>query len=285
MRAEAPSREEPDVLPELVPFNPRHHLETGRPTTYGTELDRSWISANGIHGGYVAGTAGRAVETALAPEGRTLRGFSARFVSPGAPGPAEIEVVVERSGRTLTTAGVRLSQDGRLVLVGHATASGTLGEGPDAPRWSDLARPVPAVPPPDSERIEPPEHLRHFDHAELRQGPTPAPFAGASEAHLGSWLRPPSPMPLDAGWLLVVCDFLPPALITRGTSLAVAPTVDYQVQFTGTTPPTAVAPDTWLYVECRSQLAAAGFAAQDTVVWAADGTVIALSRQNQLAAR
>lgn len=281
------------MLPELI-LEPTAESTSGggvRSSTFSTDLDRGWISANGIHGGYVAGTAGRAIEAALAAEGRTLRGFSARFVSPGAPGPAEIEVVVERSGRTLTTAGVRLHQDGRLVLVGHATAAAAvvdatdLGERSSAPRWNDLPRPVPAVPPPDSERLEPPEHLRHFIHAELRQGPTPAPFAGASEAHLGTWLRPVSPMPLDAGWLLVVCDFLPPALLTRGTSLAVAPTVDYQVQLTGTVPPTAIAPDAWLYVECRSPLAAAGFASQDTVVWAPDGTVVALSRQHQLAAR
>ena len=73
-------------------------------TRFDAELDESWSSLLGVHGGYVTALAVRAAE-ATAPD-RHVRTVATTFLRPTHPGPAELTVDVLRDGRSLTTVGV-----------------------------------------------------------------------------------------------------------------------------------------------------------------------------------
>ncbi|HEV7762521.1 MAG TPA: acyl-CoA thioesterase domain-containing protein, partial [Acidimicrobiales bacterium] len=82
------------------------------------ELSERWASLVGIHGGYVTAVAARAIAEAVADPDRPLRTLSAQFLRSPRPGPVEVDVTVERRGRTLVFASARVHQDDRsLVLV------------------------------------------------------------------------------------------------------------------------------------------------------------------------
>ena len=90
---------------------------------FAAELDDRWSSLVGIHGGYTAAVVARAIEATVDDPARSLRTFATQFAAPPRPGPVEIEVTVERAGRSMTTTSARLLQQGRLLQVAHAVSS------------------------------------------------------------------------------------------------------------------------------------------------------------------
>ena len=79
------------------------------------ELDERWSSLVGIHGGYSAAVVVRAMEQAVNDPARALRTFATQFAAAPRPGPVEVEVTVERAGRSMTTTSARLLR-GRVIL-------------------------------------------------------------------------------------------------------------------------------------------------------------------------
>ncbi len=60
---------------------------------------------------------------------------------------------------------------------------------------------------------------------------------------------------------------------------AAAPTIDLTVHFRATLPRPGEEPGELVYAEVSSKLIQEGFFEEDGVIWAADGTVLAQSRQ------
>jgi hypothetical protein len=143
----------------------------------------------------------------------------------------------------------------------------------------------PEVDPPDSIRASsgfPDRQLPPFvRHLVLQPRIGMAPPAGGSPAmEVGAWLGLAEPRPLDALALAFYCDALLPAPFARLRDPAVAPTVDLTVHFR-TRMPRAPDPDPHelCLVRTTTRVIHEGFFEEDGVIWAADGSVLAQSRQ------
>jgi hypothetical protein len=61
------------------------------PHCFTAQLDARWLSLVGIHGGYTAAIAAKAMTAAVDDPARALRSFAAQFAAAPQPGPVEIE--------------------------------------------------------------------------------------------------------------------------------------------------------------------------------------------------
>lgn len=243
---------------------------------FAAELHDRWSSLIGIHGGYSAAIVVRAIETAVGDPARALRTVAVQFAAVPDPGPVEVEVTVERSGRSMTTTSARLFQAGRLLQVAHAVSS---------PPWPGLAYDDHVrrrdADPGDTPIFVPPVGIAHFQNAEVRLDPDVVPFGGGDEAWVAAWLRPVSGEAIDAAWLVAMCDMLPPAVFSRTTGPVKAATIEYVVHMATGEP--RLGADEHVYLACRSPLSSEGFAVEDATMWGPDGQVLAVARQTRLA--
>jgi acyl-CoA thioesterase len=243
---------------------------------FTADLRDNWMSLVAIHGGYSAAVIVRAIEATVDDPTRALRTFATQFAAAPQPGPVEIEVTVERSGRSMTTTSARLLQEGRVLQVAHAMSSGA---------WPGLA--YDELPPPrgadpgGAPIFQPPGAIVHFQNAEVRLDPDVVPFGGGDEALIAAWLLPLDREPIDAAWLVAMCDMLPPAVFTRTTGPVKAASLEYVVHLATGAP--HLPPGAHVYLSCRSPLASEGFAVEDATLWGADGAVLAVARQTRLA--
>ena len=246
------------------------------PGSFTAELHERWSSLVGIHGGYTAAIVVNAITAAVDDASRALRSFATQFASVPRPGPVDIEVTIERVGRSMTTTSARLLQEGRVVQVAHA-ASSTARPGLS---YDDHVRPRDADPG-DTARFASPAGVGHFQNVEVRLDPDVVPFGGGDEAWVAAWLRPLDGEAIDAAWVVAMCDVLPPAVFTRTTGPVKAATIEYVVHLATGQP--CLPPAEHVYLACRSPLSSEGFAVEDATMWAPDGTVLAVARQTRLA--
>jgi len=194
------------------------------PGCFTAELSDRWSSLVGIHGGYSAAIVVNAMTAAVDDSTRALRSFAAQFAAAPRPGPVDIEVTVERAGRSTTTTSARLLQEGRVLQVAHAVSS-TPWPGLS---YDEYVRPKDADPS-DTPRFAPPGGPGHFQNADVRLDPDIIPFGGGDEALVAAWLRPHDGEPIDAAWLVAMCDMLPPAVFSRTNRPVKAATLKYVV--------------------------------------------------------
>jgi hypothetical protein len=181
------------------------------------------------------------------------------------------------TGSTRRSAGCWvILQEGRVLQVAHAVSS-TPWPGLS---YNEHVRPRGADPG-DTPRFAPPSGPGHFQNADVRLDPDIVPFGGGNEAWVAAWLRPLDRRPIDAAWLVAMCDMLPPALFTRTTGPVKAATIEYVVHL-ATGEPFLPAGD-HVYLSCRSPLSSEGFAVEDATMWGPDGQVFAVARQTRLA--
>jgi acyl-CoA thioesterase len=246
------------------------------PGRFTAELHERWSSLVGIHGGYTAAIVVNAMTVAADDPSRTLRSFAAQFAAVPRPGPVLVEVNVERVGRSMTTTSARLLQEGQVLQVAHAVSS--------KPRpglsYDEYVRPRVSEPG-EAPRFAPPGGVDHFRNVDVRLDPDVVPFGGGEEAWVAAWLRPLDGDPIDAAWLVAMCDILPPAVFTRTSSPVKAATIEYVVHLATGQP--CVPSGSHLYLSCRSPLSREGFAVEDATMWAPDGSTLAVARQTRLA--
>ena len=246
------------------------------PGSFTAELHERWSSLVGIHGGYTAAIVANAMTAAVDDPSRALRSFATQFASVPRPGPVDIEVTVERTGKSMTTTSARLLQEGRVLQVAHAASSTTR----PGLAYDDHVRPRDADPG-DTPRFASSGGVGHFQNADVRLDPDVVLFGGGDEAWVAAWLRPLEGEPIDAAWLVTMCDLLPPAVFSRTTGPVTAATIEYVVHLATGEP--SVPPGEYVYLSCRSPLSNEGFAVEDATMWAPDGRVLAVARQTRLA--
>jgi acyl-CoA thioesterase len=195
-----------------------------------------------------------------------------------------IRTTIERAGRSLSTLSARIEQDGALVALALAAFSVPWS----APEISDL--PMPDVAPPDPQRRSgkllfegaPP----FTQHLILQPRIGVIPFQGASEPmDVGAWLGLAEPRPVDALSLAFLSDamFSPPFI--RIDQQATSPTIDLTIHFRAALPTLDAARenerdvDELCFARFRSGRVHEGFFEEDGVIWGADGTLLAQSRQ------
>ena len=259
-------------LPEATTwFDRTTAVRRQEPGAYAVDLDPSWSSLTGIHGGSMVAMAVRAAED-HDPE-RHVRTVATSFLRPGRPGPAELRVETVRRGRSLTTLAIVLEQRERPVLTSRVTLlAERAGESWERVEPSGVAAVTDSIPlvPPDEAGFVP-----HFDHATALLDPAHMPFSRSVDARVGGHVRPLEPRGIDAAWLAMIVDWFPPSPFTRLDPPAGGVSIDLTVHVHRTRP--ALADDEWLEGRFRADVSHGGLALEHGRVADVDGTLLAES--------
>lgn len=252
-------------------------------TGWTGELSDDWAIGEAVNGGLLmtlATTAAARTSAATGGHGDPLS-FSAVFLSPGTAGPVHIEPRILRSGRSMTTAEVVVSQSVDGQDRERFRALLTLG---DLGRYAEpVLKTVaaPDIPPPDecmSATDAPPStltksgFLKRFD---ARMDPATISWAlgePSGEGEMRGWLRLADDAPIDAAALLLVLDAFPPVSFDLG-SVGWVPTVEFTGYVRGTPAPG------WLQLRLHTEHVAGGLLNEDCEVWDSTGRLVAHSRQ------
>jgi acyl-CoA thioesterase len=241
-------------------------LEPLTPTRWRGEIGDRWWVVRGPFGGYVATFLTRAMVAAVNDPARRPRALTVHYVEAPEAGPVEVTATVERAGRSSTTVSLRLEQGGRPVALALGSCA-TWRDG--EPEWADAA---PGAPPPEEcERLQRVDPMPGFlDRFEIRPA---GPITGGDARNL-AWLRLDPPRPLDHLALTALSDGWMPAAFSKLGRPFGAPTVDLTIHFRA-----PVASGEWVLADYRSRFSAGGVWEEDGELWAADGTLLAQSRQ------
>jgi acyl-CoA thioesterase len=250
---------------------------------YGAVVDPGWGAPMGPNGGYLAAIAVRAFEAELDPAGeRRVRSLTCHFLRRPAEAPIELRVESLRSGRRLTFGRLTGVQEGREVLTAlaafavpglHEVATWTppppdassppAGDG-DWAAWDDR---MPALM--KRVRIAPRIGGTLFSGRALEPGTGPA---------TGGWIELVEPRGIDAALVALYTDVWWPPALEPLSEPAGAPTVDLTIHFRADLPHEGL-PDQPLLGRFHTAAATDGFIEEDGVVFTADGTLLAQSRQ------
>jgi acyl-CoA thioesterase len=248
-------------------------------TLYEAQISPEWRAGRGPHGGYLAAILLRALTETVADPTRAPRSLTIHYARAPQPGQVTIHTVVERAGRSLSTLSARMEQDGKLMALALAAFSVPWG----AVEIAEL--PLPDVAPPDAERAPAkplhPAAPRFLGKLVVQPRLGAIPFSGAdAPMEVGAWLGLREPRPLDALALAMFSDalFSPPFI--RLAEPAITPTIDLTIHFRQSLPDGAERDlEELCFARFRSTVVHDGFFEEDGVIWAADGTVLAQSRQ------
>src|SRR5215210_8902188 len=105
------------------------------------------------------------------------------------------------------------------------------------------------------------------------------PFSGSKKANLGGWIRLAAPEIADAPLIACYMDAWAPAVLPVATELYICPTVDLTIHFRSDFPLEDATESDYYMGRFSSSLARDGFFEEDGELWAADGRLIAQSRQ------
>jgi acyl-CoA thioesterase len=199
----------------------------------------------------------------------------------------QIDTVIERKGRSLSTLSARMGQDGELMALVLAAFSLPW----TAPEIAEL--PMPEVDPPDAARETSaplaeqvtrglaPKFLRQLVVQPRIGGP---PFSGSTAPmEVAGWLGlRDAARPVDALALALFSDALFSAPFLRLTELATSPTVELTIHFRTGREDAATAgagPANLCFARFRTALVHEGFFEEDGVIWSAGGSPLVQSRQ------
>jgi acyl-coenzyme A thioesterase PaaI-like protein len=251
---------------------------------FAADVSPDWRAGRGPHGGYLAAMLLRALVATVDDPQRAPRSLTIHYARAPKPAPVQIHTKIERAGRSLSTLSARLEQDGRLVALALAAFSVPWS----APQIAEL--PFPDVAPPDAGRESGVPLFKgapaFTSHLVLQPRIGAIPFTGSdAPMEIGAWLGLADPRPIDALSLAFFSDalFSPPFI--RLPDPATTPTIDLTIHFRTSLPrppsPQQPEPDTHelCFARFRSGLVQDGFFEEDGVIWAADGSVLAQSRQ------
>src|SRR3954462_14635774 len=237
---------------------------------YRVRFDRRWWIVRGPNGGIVAAKLVRAMEAELEQPERQLRSLTVHYPAAPREGDAEVQVTVERSGRSMSTVSARMTDGDRLLALTLAAFSGPyegIVDYDDAP-MPDLAPPDPM---PEAAEDAPMPFTRNW-----RMAPA---LGEHGRAVTGGWMAPREERALDAALLVALADaWVPAPFVVTGRPF-VAPTVDLSVHVRAPLP----RPAGPVLGELRSTLARDGFFEEDGRLWGPDGTLLAPSPQLPLA--
>jgi acyl-CoA thioesterase len=238
-------------------------------------IDPGWTIGSRPNGGYMLALATRAA-LAVGAQPHPLA-VSAHFITPPSLGPADLDVRVLRSGRSVVNTRVTLLQEGQPRLEA-LVSSGRL-ERDERPDWAAEAEPPDLAPVEECVRgqTELPGGIRVaiLEHLDIRLDPSTVGWLKgdpSGELQMLGWVRFTDNRPPDPLALLQVVDALPPASFELGITRW-APTVEMSVYVR------ALPADGWLRCAVRGKLLQGGWFDEEAEVWDEHGRLVAQSRQ------
>ena len=251
---------------------------------YDAHMHASWWIVNGPNGGYVAAVILRAMIAEVDDPRRRPRSMTLHYLRAPVEGPVQVQVTVERTGRSVTNVSARMVQEGKLLVVAlgvlatERPSTITFDEGPGLPLLAD-GSPVPmpeSIPRVD---VDPDRDVPMRRHYELRWVLGDLPFrpsaAGERKALTGGWLRPAEPEPIDETVLAAMTDAWMPPIFSRVDQPIAVPTIDLTIHFRGL----AKDPQDFCFVVFDSPLASDGYLVEHGRILDRDGRLLAESRQ------
>jgi acyl-CoA thioesterase len=251
---------------------------------YAATIDPSWWIVAGPNGGYVAAVVLRAILAEVDDRSRRPRSLTLQYLRPPAAGPVEVEVTVERSGRTVTNVSARLLQDGRLLVVALAALA---VDRPDAVAFDETAglpsmpdgSPVPPAGSMPTQEIDPDRDVPMRQHYDLRWVLGDLPFRPSTSeeptAMTGGWLRPLEAEPIDEVVLAAMTDAWMPPIFSRLQEPLAVPTIDLTIHFRSR----PADPLSHCFVVFDSPIARDGYLVEHGRIYSAEGVLLAESRQ------
>jgi acyl-CoA thioesterase len=268
---------------------------------FSASVHPSWDGPLTTHGGLLAALAYKAIDAEINPDGALqLRSLTCSYLRPPQHGRVEIFVDPLRRGRRFASSRATMSQGGKACISALATHSAR--EVSDVDSWELPPPDVAPAPSRDGERNTPEEVQNgaagwldmpdapapffqrfllapRFGHAPF-SGPPADPQVGTTN---GGWICTREPRPIDISWLLFMVDALWPSILQPLRTPVMAPTLDLTTHIRASIPAAGL-PDQPLLVHNVSRAVKDGLADSDSVVYAADGTLLAQARQLQLVA-
>ncbi len=249
---------------------------------YRADLAAGWVVGGGVNGGYQLAVIGNAIGAALPAKPDPIA-MSAYFLSPGAPGPAYVDVDVRRDGRTVVDRR-RPPRAGRRHPDRRAGDVRRPGR-----RDGDVRTTAPEIDLPPLEEcvpntFAPPEFRKGaplLDRFDMRFHPDQVGWAigkPSGEGEISAWFRLADGREPDPIELLMVVDALPPVTFELGR-MGWAPTLELTAHVRARPAPG------WLKVRHLTRNLAGGMFEEDCEVWDSAGRLVAQSRQLALVPR
>jgi acyl-CoA thioesterase len=286
--------------PDTATFDEAINVEGGG-RRYDAVIHPSWDGALTTHGGVLAALLLSAVDAEINADGRFQpRSLTAHYLRPPQHGAVGVFVDPIRRGRRFASSRATLSQNGKPCVAALATHS--VHELEEIESWQPpppAARPAPdrSAPSRSPEELRkgadgwlrmPPGVPSFFDRVLLAPRFGEGPFSGApvdpaAGTCNGGWLTTREPRRIDAAWLAFAVDALWPSVLQPLRTAAMAPTLDLTIHIRAAIPAEGL-PDQPLLLHNTSRAVEGGLADSDSVIFAADGTLLAQGRQLQLVA-
>ena len=250
---------------------------------FGVCIDHGWWIIRGPNGGYIAAILAKAAAARVADEGRPLRSLTVHFLRPPQEGEAQVEAVIERSGRTVTTISLRLTQGGKthaIATAAHAVPREMAGfVHAEMPNVSSPHECEPRV------RLSTADGPTLHERYDQRFAIGPTPFTDeprTREARTGGWIRLKDPRPWDAAEIAAISDAWPPAVFASydtPENTGGVPTVDLTVHLLNPEALASLAPDAFVLVDFRTRAVQGGYLEEDGEIWSEQGVLLAQARQ------
>lgn len=259
---------------EFADFNADSAV-TGDGNVWRGSVTDAWSAPPGPNGGYITALLLGAIEGEVGDPERQPRSISVHFMRPPSVGEVEIEVTIERSGRTASTATARMRQNGKTTCLALCTLAGIYESA------IDYEVPMPEVPAP--QEVEPLESSLPpaiFRQLEFRMVFGDPPFTESEESLVGGWTRTRVPVPLTPGVLALYADAWWPCPFPRTGGPIMAPTLDLTIHFRAARP---TDPGQQVLGRFDSSTSVQGYFEENGELWSEDGTLLAQSRQLALA--
>lgn len=244
---------------------------------YRATLDSGWWVGAGPNGGYLNAILLHACEAEIGDASRVCRSFTTHFLSRAVEGDVELAVVLERTGRSMSSVRVTMTQSDRTI----ALALGAFSTSREGPTFTDVS--MPDVPSPDvvsAPGFDPkipdsaiPEMARRYEQKWVIGARA---FSGGEQARIGGWIRLPEGELVDAAVLAAFADAWMPAMFSRVGGPWGITTVDLTVHIRSLP---RDGHDGWCFVEFQSTASLDGFCEEDGIIWSSDGTLLAHTRQ------
>ncbi|MEE4023895.1 thioesterase family protein [Gordonia sp. PKS22-38] len=242
--------------------------------TWSAEIDRSWWGWSGPHGGVIAALAVH-VAGQTAPDA-TVRALDLRFVGRPDDGEVVLTPTVTPVGRSTRVVDVVIGQRGGAI----ATASITVGRVERSGAADIIDTSSDDVPRPEdcAPFMIPPEIVPMGGHLDLRPVDGPLPLTGAPEPWMRAWISTLRPMTVDAAYLALLADCLPPAVFPTLTAPMAVPTVAFSMHLAAPSDDPGPAP---ILVHTRNISTSGGWSVDDTTLRDERGRLLAAARQSR----
>lgn len=232
-----------------------------------------WLQGRSVFGGLQAALLVRVMRDCV-PASVPLRSLQVTFVAP-VPAETLLQCVAQqlRQGRSATQVEARLQSAGDTLCL----AVGVFGTArPSVIAERPLPRAVTDAPGPDLPYIEgvTPAFTQHFNMRWMEGG---APFSGARRAESVIMLGHRDPAPMDELHVVALADAPPPAAISLLSKPAVGSSLTWTLELLTDRLKGHPSRD-WRF-DLAMTAAADGYTQQSGLLWAPDGTPVALSRQ------